>query len=515
MDKIKSKLKSVFFSLLPIAILVLSMHFTITPLSLGDFRSFIRGFMLVTLGLAFFLHGMDLGIMPIGSFLGAALIRSKKMFFILGSGAIISFLVAIAEPNLLILGSQVEKNVRGLSSISLLLLSSLGLSLAICISLVRTIFQLPFKALIILVYAFIFLLCAFVSPLHVCIALDVGGAITGPLTVPFIISFGVGSASVRGDIKAHDDNFGYTGMAVACPVLLVLLHAFFIKIIKEANIEPIENVGKSVVEASLGFWQSVPQIMLRVFLSILPIIVLLLIFQFLILHLPPEKLRRIIIGFVYSYIGLCFFFLGTNTAFIPVAEILGKMMALLSYNWISLPIAFVIGGAVVCSEPSAWALIKEVEVASEGNIRAPIMLVAFALGTSIFVFLAMARIMFEISIWYLIIPSYLLIVALTIFSPPLFSAIAFDSGSVASGPISSAFVLPMALGFSSFFSSSSQTNAFGLIAMTSLSPLITIQILGCMFEAKKRRALLKTEIEKTKIEEIEKKEDMERKNDTK
>ena len=480
------------------------MHFTIIPLSLQDLWAFIRGLVLVMVGLAFFLHGMDLGIMPIGSFLGATLIRSKKIFFILISGAIIAFLVAIAEPNLLILGSQVEKNVEGLSNISLLVLSSLGLSLAICISLVRTIFQLPFKILIISVYALIFLLCIFVSPLYVSIALDVGGAITGPLTVPFIISFGVGSASVRGDLKAHDDNFGYTGIAVACPILLVLLYAFFIKTIRGGDIVAIEHMTNNTQEIFLSFWQNIPKIMLSVFLSILPVIILLLIFQVLILHLPPERLRRIIIGFVYSYIGLCFFFLGTNTAFIPIAEILGEKMAALSFNWISLPIAFIIGGAVVCSEPSAWALIKEVENVSEGNIRAPIMLVALALGTSIFVFLAIARIMFELSIWYLIVPSYLLIVTLTIFSPPLFSAIAFDSGSVASGPISSAFVLPLALGFSSCFSSTSQTNAFGLIAMTSLSPLITIQILGCMFEAKKRHALLKTEIEKQENVEIKK-----------
>ena len=457
---------------------------------------FLRGSFLIIVGLTFFLHGMDLGIMPIGSFLGSSLIRSKNVLFILVSGGVIAFLVAVAEPNLLILGRQVEENVSHLSAITLLIVASIGLSLAIILSLVRTIFQLPFKFIILLVYGLIFALSPFVSPLYVSIALDTGGAITGPLTVPFIISFGVGSASVRSDVAAHDDNFGYTGMAVASPILLVLLYAVFSKFLSGVTIAPIEQgLGQATALAS-DLLSLLPSTMWSVFLSILPLAILLLVFQFLLLHIPPQALRKIIIGFIYSYIGLCFFFLGTNTAFIPIAEVLGKLLSLLSYNWIALPIAFVIGGVVVCSEPAAWALIAQVEEISEGNIRTPIMLFALALGTSVFVALAIAKILFNFSIWFLIIPSYLLICILTIFTPPLFSAIAFDSGSVASGPISSAFVLPLALGFSSQFSSGSASNAFGLIAMTSLSPLITIQILGCMFEGKKRRALRKTEIER-------------------
>ncbi|MGP1414542.1 MAG: DUF1538 domain-containing protein [Treponema sp.] len=476
------------------------LHLTITPLSNSQMFSFLKGSFLIIVGLTFFLHGMDIGIMPIGSFLGSSLIRSKKVFFILLSGGVIAFLVAVAEPNLLILGKQVEENVLGLSAISLLIVASIGLALAIILSLARTIFQLPFKLIILLVYGLIFVLSAFVSPLYVSIALDTGGAITGPLTVPFIISFGVGSASVRSDVAAHDDNFGYTGMAVASPILLVLIYAVITKFLHGANIAPLENVLDKANTFSPQLLDLLPSTMWTVFLSILPLVLLLLVFQFLLLHIPPEALRKIIVGFVYSYIGLCFFFLGTNTAFIPIAEILGKLLACLSFNWIALPIAFIIGGTVVCSEPSAWALIAQVEEISEGNIRTPIMLLALALGTSFFVALAIAKILFNFSIWYLIIPSYLLIFILTLLTPPLFSAIAFDSGSVASGPISSAFVLPLALGFSSQFSSGSASNAFGLIAMTSLSPLITIQILGCMFEGKKRRALRKTEIEKRRKE---------------
>ena len=457
---------------------------------------FLRGSFLIIVGLTFFLHGMDLGIMPIGSFLGSSLIRSKNVLFILVSGGVIAFLVAVAEPNLLILGRQVEENVSHLSAITLLIVASIGLSLAIILSLVRTIFQLPFKFIILLVYGLIFALSPFVSPLYVSIALDTGGAITGPLTVPFIISFGVGSASVRSDVAAHDDNFGYTGMAVASPILLVLLYAVFSKFLSGVTIVPIEQGLGQATALTSDLLSLLPSTMWSVFLSILPLAILLLVFQFLLLHIPPQALRKIIMGFIYSYIGLCFFFLGTNTAFIPIAEVLGKLLSLLSYNWIALPIAFVIGGVVVCSEPAAWALIAQVEEISEGNIRTPIMLFALALGTSVFVALAIAKILFNFSIWFLIIPSYLLICILTIFTPPLFSAIAFDSGSVASGPISSAFVLPLALGFSSQFSSGSASNAFGLIAMTSLSPLITIQILGCMFEGKKRRALRKTEIER-------------------
>lgn len=474
------------------------LHVAFVPLPRSLLASFAKGVLIIVAGLTFFLHGMELSIMPIGSLLGSSIMRSKKVVFILTAGAVIAFLVAVAEPNLLILGNQVEENVSGLSSITLLLVSSVGLAVAIVLSLVRSIFQVPFKFIIFIVYALIFLLSPFASELYFSIALDAGGAITGPLTVPFIISFGVGSASVRGDIKAHDDNFGYTGLGVASPVLMVLISAVFMRVAKGSCILPIENPIESVaqVASSASLLQLLPSTLLSVFVSILPVIVVFFVFQFCMLHLPPEALRRIIMGFIYSYIGLCLFFLGTNTAFIPMAEALGKGIAMLQFNWIVIPIAFVMGGAVVCSEPSAHALMKEVEEVSQGNIRAPLMLFSLAIGTSFFVALALVRIFFELSIWAIVIPSYMVIFALLIFSPSLFSAIAFDSGSVASGPISSAFVLPMAMGFSAKFSSTSATNAFGLIAMTSLAPLITIQILGILFEMKKRKTLLAAEIEK-------------------
>ena len=479
---------------------MLILHVAFVPLPCSLLMTFAKGTLIVIAGLTFFLHGMELSIMPIGSLLGSAIMRSKKVFFILISGAVIAFLVAVAEPNLLILGKQVEENVAGLSSITLLLISSVGLAVAITLSLIRSIFQVPFKLIIFIVYALIFVLSIFASELYVSIALDAGGAITGPLTVPFIISFGVGSASVRGDIKAHDDNFGYTGLGVAAPVLMVLIYAVFVRLIKGTTISPIENPVEVVsqLSSSASLLQLLPSTLMSVFISILPVIAVFLVFQFCMLHLPPEALRRIIMGFIYSYIGLCLFFLGTNTAFIPVAETLGSKIATLSFNWIAIPIAFVMGGAVVCSEPSAHALMKEVEEVSEGNIRASLMLFSLAIGTSFFVALALVRIFFELSIWAIIIPSYIVIFFLLLFSPSLFSAIAFDSGSVASGPISSAFVLPMAMGFSAKFSQTSSTNAFGLIAMTSLAPLITIQILGILFEMKKKKTLLASEIEKNK-----------------
>jgi len=483
---------------LPIPLLVLFLHVVLVPLPHSLLLTFAKGTFIVIVGLTLFLHGMELSIMPIGSLLGSALMRSKKVLLILASGAVIAFLVAVAEPNLLILGEQVEANVSNLSSIALLLASSAGLSLAIVLSLVRSIFQVPFKVIIFVIYALIFLLSFFVCELCTSIALDAGGAITGPLTVPFIISFGVGSASVRGDIKAHDDNFGYTGLGVAAPILLVLLYIMFAYFVGQATFTPIDHhvVRDAQSVASPTVLQLLPSTLLSVFISILPVIVVFFVFQFCLLSLPPEALRRIIIGFIYSYIGLCLFFLGTNTAFIPMAEALGKEIATLQSNWVVIPIAFVMGGAVVCSEPSAHALMKEVEEVSEGNIRSSLMLFSLAIGTSFFVALAHLRIFFELSIWPIIIPSYILIFVLLIYSPSLFSAIAFDSGSVASGPISSAFVLPLAMGFSSKFSSTSATNAFGLIAMTSLAPLITIQILGILFEIKKKKTLLASSIEK-------------------
>lgn len=493
------KFYSTALSIIPVPIIVIALHFTAVPLPAENLLSFLLGSFFITTGLTFFLHGMELGIMPVGSFLGGALNRTKRISVILIAGAVIGFLITIAEPNLAVLGRQAEETTGILSSNTIIFAVAAGVAAAAAIALVRTVLQIPFKLIIIFIYGLSFFFAAFAEPIYVSIAFDSGGAATGPLTVPFIIALGIGAASVRGDKSAHDDNFGYTGLVAAGPIAALTAYAFILTFIGKQAGTPSAFTAKPDAQ-SLTLLNSYFNILcasaLNTAVSIIPFAGILLLFQFLLLKLPPFQLRKIILGIVYSYIGLVIFFLGTDSAFIPVSNLIGSKIGSLSFNWILIPIGGILGAVVVCAEPSAWALIEQVEELSEGNIRKPIMLFALAAGTGLFVGIAMFRILFNFNIWYLLIPFYSAVFILTIFTPRLFTCIAFDSGSVASGPMSSAFVLSLGLGAASASTGSSPLSAFGLIAMTSLSPLITIQILGCIFEHKQKKQRLKLNLSK-------------------
>lgn len=486
------KFFSTAVSIIPIPIIVFVLHFTVIPLPFTVLLSFLSGSLLIILGLGFFLHGMELGIMPVGSFLGGALNRTKKIYIILIAGAVIGFLITIAEPNLLVLGKQAEQTTGVLNSGTIVAAVAFGVAAATALALIRTVLQIPFKLIVWAVYGAAFLFAAFAEPIYVSIAFDSGGAATGPLTVPFIIALGIGSASVRGDKSAHDDNFGYTGLVAAGPIIALASYAFVLSFSGEPSLPHAlpSAATESVNFSVLGTYKSlITGIAVNTALSITPFAGILLIFQLILLKLPPAQLKRIILGIIYSYLGLVIFFLGTDSAFIPVANLIGSMLGKLSFSWIIVPIGCIAGAVVVCAEPSAWALIEQVEELSEGNIRKPLMLFALAAGTGLFVGIAMLRILLGFSLWYLIIPFYAAVFILTFFTPPLFTCIAFDSGSVASGPMSSAFVLSLALGAASSIDGASPLNAFGLIAMTSLSPLITIQILGCIFKCRREKDL--------------------------
>ncbi|WP_187615287.1 DUF1538 domain-containing protein [Treponema phagedenis] len=488
---VRESIKSTAISVLPICVIVLLLHVTVTPLPASEAIAFTVGSALVILGLGLFLLGMNLAIMPVGSFLGAALTRTRKIFFILGAGAVVGFIITVAEPNLLILARQAESVTGAITTPVMILVVAIGVALSVVIGLARSIFQISYRLIMLIMYGLAFLLAIKVHPTFVAMAFDSGGATTGPLTVPFIIALGIGAASVRGDKEAHDDSFGYTGLTVAGPVLVVIAYAFILALQGRGGLP--EQLPETIIppEMNLSIMGTYVPVLLQSFknvaFSVSPFVLILLFFNVTLLKLPPKQMRRIIIGIVYSYFGLVIFFTGTDTGFIPAAFRLGTLLGQLSYHWILVPIGCVAGAVVVCAEPSTWALVEQVEDLSGGNIRKSVMLVSLAIGVSLFIGLAMLRIILGFSVWVFLIPSFIITFILTLFAPPLFIAIAFDSGSVASGPMSSTFVLSLALGASTGLQGNPAIDAFGLIAMTSLSPLISIQILGILFKKKQEK----------------------------
>jgi hypothetical protein len=514
------KIKETSLAVLPIAALVIALSLTIAPLSRETFFAFVPGTAMIILGLSFFLAGTDLGILPAGSFIGSAITRSRKLTLILGTGLIVGFIITIAEPDLAVLGSQVEDATGYIRSLPLILSIAAGVGIFVSLALARAVFQIPFRAVVIAGYALVFALGSRISPTLAAIAFDSGGATTGPMTVPFIIALGIGVASVRIDKASGEDNFGFTGIASIGPIAAVAILALIISGGETAGaVEPATaiSIAQSTSEATQEipnepvafadaenplpgeiappiaslfgrYAHETPIVAKGVLLALAPVALLLSLFQLFLLKLPPRQITRIAFGFIYAFIGLVLFFLGTDTAFLPAGRELGFALARIGNGWPLIPIALALGATIVCAEPAIWILTEQVEEVSGGNVRRTALLVALACGVAVAVALSMWRILSGFSVWLLLIPSYAAAIALTFVSPRLFTAIAFDSGGVASGPMASTFVLAMALGAASAQGTSNAENAFGLIAMIAVTPLISIQVLGWAFSVKERTA---------------------------
>ena len=231
---------------------------------------------------------------------------------------------------------------------------------------------------------------------------------------------------------------------------------------------------------------SVPEVARNVFIALSPLYGIILLFQLFLIKLPPQQFKRVSLGFLYAYIGLILFFVGADSAFVPAGKALGVALGSLERNWILIPIGCVLGAVVVCAEPAVWVLTEQVEEVSGGNIRKPLLLATLAIGVSVSIGLSMCRVIFGFSVWYLLIPFYAAAIALTFVTPKLFTAIAFDSGGVASGPMASTFILSLTLGASVASGGDPSRDGFGVIAMVAATPLVAIQILGWLYSLKEK-----------------------------
>lgn len=488
------KLKDTSLAIIPVDLIVLALHATVAPLAPHLLISFLAGSVFVILGLSIFLAGADLGIVPAGSLLGASLTRTRNLPLILIALLISGFIITIAEPNLKVQGDLVESVTGLLGSWSLVFAVAGGIGIFLAIAMLRILFQIPFRIIIILFYGIALILATRIDPSLVAIAFDSSGAATGPLTVPFFIALGIGVTSVRGGKNAEDDSFGTTGIAAIGPIFAMVLVGFLVS----GQGPSAEVAGDIQVEAaavepgSLTLWiSSIPTTMKGVALSLSPLAALLVFFQITLLKLPPAQVRRLVVGLVYTWLGLVLFFVGTNSGFIPAGAALGEALGALESNYFLVPVGCAFGAAIVCAEPAMWVLTSQIEEVTSGNIRKPAVLTAVALGVASGVALSMWRVLAGFSVWYLIAPLFILAIVLTLVTPKLFASIAFDSGSVATGPVSSAFILPLTIGASAAAGGDPARDAFGLIAMIAITPPVSMQILGIIFHVKERRAFKK------------------------
>lgn len=478
-----SKLKEALFSVLPITVIVLLLTLTIAPVPFYTLALFLVGSLMLILGMALFTLGADLSMMVMGEKMGAHLTRSRKLPLIIIATFIIGMFITIAEPDLKVLAKQTP----AVPDAFLIIAVAIGVGIFLVISFLRIFYRIKLSYLLIGLYIFVFILAAFTHENFLAVAFDSGGVTTGPITVPFIMALGIGLAYVRGDKTASEDSFGLVGLCSVGPIMTVLILGIFFQS-SSGNYSSIATPEvNSLSEVFTAFLHAFPEYCHEVLIALLPILVFFIIFQIFALHLKRRTLLKLSSGIVYTFLGLVLFLTGVNIGFMPVGYLLGIQIVENSLQSLLIPLGIVIGYFIVAAEPAVHVLKEQVENITDGNITGRAMGLSLSIGVGISVGLAMLRVITGISIWYLILPGYALALALTFFSPSLFTSIAFDSGGVASGPMTATFLLPFSMGATTAIGGNVLTDAFGIVAMVAMTPLITIQCLGIVYRIKSKK----------------------------
>jgi len=474
-----SKLYESFLSVLPIGVIVVVLAFATRAIEGEIIGLFAVGAVLVMIGMTLFSLGAEIAMLPIGNSLGSFISKKKNLVFAIAICFVIGCIITLAEPDLQVLSEQ-------LKSKAILYTVAVGVGIFLVISLLRTFFRIKLRYILLISYALIFILAIFVPPQFLGIAFDSGGVTTGPITVPFLVSFGIGLAAVRESGKDRDDSFGLIALCSTGPVLAIVIIGLFGKTqlgYGVAEIPAINNFGDILMAFIRGF----PASFKEVSIAIVPITVVFFIFQFTVLKLPKIQVIRIVVGLVYTYFGIVIFLTGVNIGFMPMGALLGSVIAASRLKWLLVPIGLVIGLVIVLAEPAVHVLTKQVEEITAGSISKKSMFVSLAIGISFSLGLSMLRVLTGISIWYFVLPVYVISIALSFFVPPIFTGIAFDSGGVAAGSMASAFLLPMGIGVSQTVGGNVLADAFGLVGFVAMTPLMTIQILGLVYKIKAKR----------------------------
>ena len=482
--KLQEKWQEALKAVLPIVAIVLLLSVTLAPMPASILLAFLAGALLLLAGMMFFTLGAELAMEPMGERLGARITRTKKLGIILPLGFLLGFMITISEPDLQVLANQVQS----IPNMVLILAVAVGVGLFLVVALLRMLFSIPLPPLLVGFYAVVFLLAALAPKDFLAVAFDSGGVTTGPMTVPFIMAFGVGISAIRSDKHAANDSFGLVALCSIGPILAVLILSLIYRPDSAEYIPAAMPVIDHSVTLARLFAHELPAYLKEIAVALAPIVVFFGLFQVICLKLDRRALIRIGVGLLYTYIGLVLFLTGANVGFMPAGSYLGEVLASLPYRWVLIPVGMVIGYFIVMAEPAVYVLMRQVEELTDGAISGSALLKSLSIGVAVSVGLAMLRVLTGISILWLVVPGYAIALALSFFVPKIFTAVAFDSGGVASGPMTATFLLPLATGACSAVGGNIITDAFGVVAMVAMTPLITIQILGLVYQLRAKRA---------------------------
>ena len=492
-DKFQESIASV----LPITIIVLLLCFTVAPIPNNMLVSFLMGAVLLIVGMAFFTLGADTAMTPIGTKVGSCITKSRKVWLIVFVSFLLGIIITISEPDLQVLANQVP-NIPNAALIGAV---ALGVGVFLVIAMLRILFGISLNILLIGFYIVVFGLAMLVPKNFWAVAFDSGGVTTGPMTVPFIMALGVGVSAIRSDRHAGNDSFGLVALCSIGPILAVLVLGLMYP--SEAAYTPVEIPEmENSQEMILLFVHGLPHYAKEVAIALAPIVAFFFLFNTFYIKMPKKPLISISVGLIFTYVGLVLFLTGVNVGFMPVGNYIGKLIGSKSFNWILLPIAMLIGYFIVKAEPAVHVLNKQVEDLTAGSIPARAMELSLSIGVATSLGLAMIRVLTGISVMYFLVPGYVLALGLSFFTPKIFTSIAFDSGGVASGPMTATFLLPFAMGACEAIGGPERivSDAFGVVAMVAMTPLITIQLLGVEYKFRTRKENEARERVQAKIE---------------
>ena len=483
-------------SVLPITAIVFLLSVTIAPLEPGTLVLFLFGAVLLVIGMGFFTLGVDMSMLPMGEGVGAVLSGKKRLLIPVLLYFLLGVLSTMAEPDLTVLANQ----IAAIPNMVLILTVAVGVGLFLVVATLRVRWGVPLRRLLLLFYGVVFLLAAFAPANFIPVSFDSGGVTTGPITVPFIMALGLGVASSRSDKNAASDSFGLVALCSIGPILSVLLLGIVYQPDKaEQQLAAIPEVADTAAAARY-FVHGFPEYFKEVAAALLPIALVFALFQLFTQKFRRGQLLRIVSGFAYTYLGLVLFLCGVNVGFMPAGQYIGTAVASGSRPWLLVPIGMLIGFYIVKAEPAVAVLTKQVEEVSNGSISQRAMGNALSIGVCVSVGLAMVRVLTGLNIMWLLVPGYAVSLGLTFFVPSIFTGIAFDSGGVASGPMTATFLLPFAMGACSAVGGDLMTDAFGIVAMVAMTPLVTIQVMGLSSQVSHRLALRRQRVRLERVE---------------
>jgi len=489
LNVLTEKAKEVLYSILPITVIVIILHFSIAPVGNLVMGRFLMGAFLVTAGLSIFLVGVDIGITPVGQIMGKAIAKTNKLWIVIVGGLILGFFVSIAEPDLHILADQVAAvTSEAISKTSIMVAVSVGIAAMMAIGLLRIVFSVPLYKVLAACYLVVFVLALFSSQEFLAISFDASGATTGAMTVPFILALAIGVSAMEKDSKGSEkDSFGLVAIASVGAILSVMAMSVF-----GGHGSISGEVSTGGIESDIIIWpfiQSLGHIALEILIALSPIVVLFALSQLFLIHSSKKALRRIAMGLLFTFIGLVLFLSGVNNGFMDVGLVLGEKIASFESKAPLIGVGFLLGFVTILAEPAVHVLTDQIEDVTSGYVRKRVVLVTLAIGVGVAVALSMLRIATPaIRLWHYLLPGYVISIALMFFVPKLFVGIAFDSGGVASGPMTATFVLAFAQGAADAIEGASVVvDGFGMIAMVALTPLIALQVLGGIFKLTTRR----------------------------